>query len=294
MSPGANITKLNNRTMPRSFGSIPSWSLRYMWVEDFLKAHEDIETITDIGSGNGRVSAWYKSVKHVGTVNFLEKNWNELVNPYNSYRPAPMEMMLGRRDIDKPIDLNCFFGDALIPDERLIADCIVMIEVIEHLVPEDVDSITKVIFGFYQPKYVIITTPNREFNVLFNDCEPTKFRHRDHKFEWDRAEFNNYCQQVCQVYPYQFVTDGVGEFQNSNSFGFGKSTQIAAFKRNIPDSQVVRNIDDWLTMDMLFERIRIKDSIWSKSPKSITLLESVRLAGDKRTPDLKVLVPWEC
>lgn len=279
--------------MPRYFGKTPSWSLRYMWVEHFLKAHEDIETVTDIGSGNGKVSAWYKSVAHIGTVNFLEKNWSELVNPHNHYRPGIVETMLGRRDIDKPVHLNCFFGDALVPDERLVADCIVMIEVIEHLVPEDVEAITKVIFGFYQPKYVIITTPNREFNNLLKDYEPTKFRHPDHKFEWDRAEFANYCQQVCHVYPYQFFTDGVGEYENSDLHGVGKSTQIAAFMRNTPDFQVVRKIEDWISIDMLFDRIQIKDFSVSKSPKSIRLVERITLDGDKRSPELKIQVPWE-
>lgn len=285
------IHKLSKIMAKRSFGSIPVWSQRYRWVSDFLTAHTDIETVTDIGSGNGRVSAWYKSVAQIGQVNFVEKDYEELTRPepYNYYQPPTMEMILGRRDIDKPIYLNCFHGDAVIPDERLVADCIIMIEVIEHLVPKDVESITKVVFGFYQPKYVIVTTPNREFNPLFDDFDQTKFRHPDHKFEWDRGEFTNYCQQVCSAYPYQFVIDGVGEFEDSAPFGFGKSTQIVAFKRDIPDSQVVRNIHDWLPMDMLVDRMQIKDSPYDdNSLKSIKLLRTIRVPGDTREPELRV------
>jgi hypothetical protein len=47
-----------------------------------------------------------------------------------------------------------------------------------------------VIFGYLQPKVVVVTTPNCEFNVLFPDLK--RFRHYDHKFEWTREEFQSW------------------------------------------------------------------------------------------------------
>jgi len=46
------------------------------------------------------------------------------------------------------------------------------------------------VFGQLSPKVVIVTTPNVEFNVLFPDLKG--FRHYDHKFEWTRAEFEEW------------------------------------------------------------------------------------------------------
>lgn len=61
---------------------------------------------------------------------------------------------------------------------------------IEHLEPDILDSVPKVVFGQLSPKVVIVTTPNVEFNVLFPDLKG--FRHYDHKFEWTRAEFQEW------------------------------------------------------------------------------------------------------
>ena len=61
---------------------------------------------------------------------------------------------------------------------------------IEHLEPDVLDSVPKVMFGQLSPKVVIVTTPNVEFNVLFPDLKG--FRHYDHKFEWTRAEFQEW------------------------------------------------------------------------------------------------------
>lgn len=228
-------------------------------------------------------------------INFIEKDHRELFPDWhkNYYQPPIMEALLGRRDIERSVDLVRYYGDACIPDERLISDCFIMVEVIEHLVPEDLDKITKNIFEFYQPKYVVITTPNREFNQLFDNegQDPNRFRHPDHKFEWDRAEFAHYCQQVCNRYPYCFVLDGVGHFDDSGPYG--PCTQIAAFKRNIPDSQVVRNVDEWVTCDILLERFSMKDGRRYDAKNVIQYVDTITISGDKRPPELRVTKTYD-
>ena len=53
-----------------------------------------------------------------------------------------------------------------------------------------------VVFGMINPLVVIVTTPNAEFNVLFPNF--TGFRHPDHKFEWTRAQFQDwYVVMIC-------------------------------------------------------------------------------------------------
>ena len=64
------------------------------------------------------------------------------------------------------------------------------------------------IFAYLNPERVIISTPNRDFNINFPD--PTKFRNWDHKFEWTRAEFREFLDEVAGKYGYTYETTGVG------------------------------------------------------------------------------------
>lgn len=60
---------------------------------------------------------------------------------------------------------------------------------IEHLDPEDLARFPKVVFGYFSPAMVVISTPNIEFNPLF----PTvTLRDSDHKFEWSRMQFQTW------------------------------------------------------------------------------------------------------
>lgn len=80
---------------------------------------------------------------------------------------------------------------------------------IEHLYPDTVENSPYNIFSYIKPKLVILTTPNSEFNVLFGG--PPRFRHYDHKFEWTREQFEDWCNSVCERYPdYQVKYFGVG------------------------------------------------------------------------------------
>ena len=48
------------------------------------------------------------------------------------------------------------------------------------------------------PNFVILTTPNKEFNIYF--VMKNKFRHADHKFEWTREQFINWSYKICKKY----------------------------------------------------------------------------------------------
>ena len=62
----------------------------------------------------------------------------------------------------------------------------------------------------------LISTPNREFNVLFPNFQGP-FRHDDHKFEWDRKEFKNWAEGVIESYPeYQLEITGKKLTKNSS------------------------------------------------------------------------------
>ena len=75
-------------------------------------------------------------------------------------------------------------------DERLAGlDAAVLMEVIEHVDPPRLAALERAVFGHAAPPTVIVTTPNVEYNVRFETLPPGTLRHRDHRFEWTRAEF---------------------------------------------------------------------------------------------------------
>lgn len=56
--------------------------------------------------------------------------------------------------------------------------------------PDELNRLPYNIFGVIQPEIAIFTTPNIEFNVLFPNKD--SFRHADHKFEWNRKQFEDW------------------------------------------------------------------------------------------------------
>ena len=61
---------------------------------------------------------------------------------------------------------------------------------IEHLEAPVLSQFPAALFGKLNPRIVILSTPNSDFNVLFPTL--TGFRHWDHKFEWSRREFQTW------------------------------------------------------------------------------------------------------
>ena len=51
-------------------------------------------------------------------------------------------------------------------------------------------------FEYARPRLVVVTTPNVDYNVLFEGLEPGRMRHSDHRFEWTRAEFRHWAEAV--------------------------------------------------------------------------------------------------
>lgn len=105
-------------------------------------------------------------------------------------------------------------------------DVAALVEVIEHLDLPRMDAFEKNIFGKAKPKAVIITTPNREYNAMFETLSAGKFRHADHRFEWTRQEFQDWSKQVADNYHYQVSFLGIGETDEK----YGSPSQMAIFK----------------------------------------------------------------
>ncbi len=113
-------------------------------------------------------------------------------------------------------------------DDRLAGfDVATVVEVIEHLDPERLDAFAQVLFGQAAPATVILTTPNREYNVHFDGLHPNRLRHGDHRFEWTRAELGAWCASVTGRYGYQVELAPIGPEDPAT----GPPTQMAVFRR---------------------------------------------------------------
>ena len=81
-------------------------------------------------------------------------------------------------------------GSLTYRDRRLDGfDAAAVVEVIEHLDPSRLGQLRAVVFAHARPRTVVVTTPNVEYNVRFETLPAGQLRHRDHRFEWTRAEF---------------------------------------------------------------------------------------------------------
>ena len=113
-------------------------------------------------------------------------------------------------------------------DDRLAGfDAAVLMEVIEHVEPGRLPALERAVFEFAHPSHVIVTTPNAEYNVRFEDLPAGHYRHRDHRFEWTRAEFAAWADRVAERFGYAVRHLPIGPDDPE----VGSPTQIAVFDR---------------------------------------------------------------
>ncbi len=108
--------------------------------------------------------------------------------------------------------LTLFQSSLLYCDKRLQGfDAAALVEVIEHLDEFRLVAFERAVFEFARPKLVIITTPNRDYNVMWESLPSGKMRHSDHRFEWTRAEFQTWANSIATRFGYTFEISGIGD-----------------------------------------------------------------------------------
>jgi 3' terminal RNA ribose 2'-O-methyltransferase Hen1 len=180
-----------------------------------------VKTIVDLGCGEGqllwrllRLSPLERVVGMDVSVRSLERASDRL----------KLDSMLPRQRAR----IELLHGSLLYRDERLSGfDAAAVIEVVEHLDPPRLSAFERVLFEAARPTYVIVTTPNREYNVKFEGLEPGAFRHSDHRFEWTREEFQTWCRRQCERFGYGVEYLPVGDDDALT----GPPTQLALFSR---------------------------------------------------------------
>lgn len=177
------------------------------------------KTVLDIGCGEGKLTAMLLREQQIQkitaadvSVSVLEKAKQKLnyerMQPYLKNKLTLMQASLMYKD-------NRFSG----------FDAACVVEVIEHLDIQRIPLFEKVMFEYAKPKTVILTTPNKEYNVKYPTLENGTLRHRDHRFEWTRDEFKNWCEHICSKFGYKVEIKNIGETDEE----YGSPTQMGVF-----------------------------------------------------------------
>jgi 3' terminal RNA ribose 2'-O-methyltransferase Hen1 len=141
---------------------------------------------------------------------------------------AAERLHLDRLPVAQRERLHLLQGSLTYRDRRLAGyDAAAVVEVIEHLDPPRLAAFERVLFAHARPSVVVITTPNVEYNALFPGLPAGRLRHRDHRFEWTRAEFQAWAQRVGEWFDYTAAITPVGPEDPA----LGAPSQMAVLQR---------------------------------------------------------------
>jgi 3' terminal RNA ribose 2'-O-methyltransferase Hen1 len=152
--------------------------------------------VLDLGCGEGRLLSML----------LKESQFSDILGMDVSHRAleiAAERLRLEEMPAKKRERIHLIHGSLVYRDERLSGyEAAAVVEVIEHLDSPRLAAFERVLFEFARPGLILLTTPNREYNVKWESLPAGKFRHRDHRFEWTRAEFETWANRIATRYGY--------------------------------------------------------------------------------------------
>lgn len=194
--------------------------LRMQAVVDVLKKH-GAASVVDLGCGEGIL---------IGKLldDPLFKRILGVDVSYKHLERAKQKLKLEFLPPTQAKRVSLVHGSLNYLDKRIWGfDAATLVEVIEHLDVQRLSTLEYVVFGDAKPQLVIVTTPNVEYNVKFEQLPAGTFRHRDHRFEWTRKEFAFWAEKVALQYGYAVEFDLIGPVDDH----FGSPTQMAIFSK---------------------------------------------------------------
>jgi 3' terminal RNA ribose 2'-O-methyltransferase Hen1 len=177
--------------------------------------------VLDLGCGEGKLLQ----------VLLKERQFEQIVGMDVSHRA--LEIAKDRLNLDRLPEMqsqriHLMHGSLMYRDKRLAGfDAAAVVEVIEHLDPPRLAAFERVLFECARPATIVLTTPNAEHNVMWEALPAGNFRHKDHRFEWTRAQFQSWAGAIAKrfVYVVRFLPVG------PEHVTFGAPTQMAVFEK---------------------------------------------------------------
>jgi 3' terminal RNA ribose 2'-O-methyltransferase Hen1 len=177
--------------------------------------------VLDLGCGEGKL------IREL----LKDKQFDEIVGLDVSIRTleaAQRRLKVDRLPTMQANRLKLIHGSLMYRDKRLESfDAAAVVEVVEHLDPPRLSAFERVLFEFAKPRTVVLTTPNREYNVTWETLPAGKFRHPDHRFEWTRQEFQDWAKGIAGRFGYAVRFVAVGPEDEK----LGPPTQMGIFQR---------------------------------------------------------------
>ncbi len=165
----------------------------------------DAKSLADLGCGEGQLLSLALSERSLTRILGMDVSSLALARAERRLRLDEMAPKQRAR-------IQLAQGSLMYRDERLRDfDVAALVEVIEHLDLNRLGAMERVVFAHARPQRVIMTTPNREFNVRWENLGAERFRHRDHRFEWTRAECQTWATSVAERYGYRVRWQGIGQ-----------------------------------------------------------------------------------
>jgi len=196
------------------------WERRLAAVLEVLRK-KDARSVADLGCGEGKLVRELIQDRSFERILGMDVSWRSLERAQRRMRPDRMpEARLEQVELVQ--------GSLLYRDKRLEGfDAAVLAEVVEHLDPPRLEALERTLFQYAQPKTVVMTTPNAEYNVRFEGMAQGAMRHPDHRFEWTRAEFQSWASRVASASGYEVRFLPVGDEDPE----VGAPTQMGVFER---------------------------------------------------------------
>jgi 3' terminal RNA ribose 2'-O-methyltransferase Hen1 len=177
--------------------------------------------VVDLGCGEGRLLRALLDEKSLAEIVGMDVS-------YRSLEIASQRLRLDRMPAKRKERVKLLHGSLMYRDKRLEGyDAATVVEVIEHLDPPRLAAFERVLFESARPKTVIVTTPNAEYNVKFGTLPAGQFRHKDHRFEWTRGQFQSWSGQIADRFGYRVRFLPVGKEEPE----IGAPTQMGVFDR---------------------------------------------------------------
>lgn len=187
-------------------------------VVETLKA-VGARSVLDLGCGEGRLIRLLLADRSFDRILGIEVAPRLLALAGERLRLDRMPEMKRKR-------IQLLQGSLMYRDDRLAGfDAAALVEVIEHLDADRLSALESAVFAHARPKAVVVTTPNREYNALFEGLPEGRLRHSDHRFEWTRAEFAAWAERIGSAHGYTHRMEPIGEQHPAH----GAPTQMAVF-----------------------------------------------------------------